>query len=101
MASRCEVCSSLVAMGGEPELGSGVIRRVLVEDRVVALCDVHAEAVLGSGVETIAALRALFIESGGTRSLVPRRAPLDRRVFPPRPEGRRLGTGRREGERAQ
>lgn len=95
------MCSTLVAMGTDPVISSGPIRSVLIEDRVVALCNVHADEVLAEGLETIASLRAHFAESGGKRSLVPRRAPLNRRIFPARPEGRRLGTGRREGERAQ
>ncbi len=88
-------------MGSDPIVGGGRIRSVLVEDRVVSLCDAHADEFIAGGLETLAGLRAHFVESGGKRSLVPRRAPLDRRIFPARPEGRRLGTGRREGERPQ
>jgi hypothetical protein len=73
---------------------------VLVEDRIVALCSMHADEFLESGLATVEQLRAHFVEPGGARSLVPRRAVLDRRIFPARPEGRRLGTGRREGEQA-
>jgi hypothetical protein len=101
MARRCEVCSTLVAMRSDPVIDGGPIRSVLIEDRVVSLCGVHADEFLGAGLETLAELRAHFAEAGGKRSLVPRRATLDRRIFPARPEGRRLGTGRREGERAQ
>jgi hypothetical protein len=69
-----------------------------VEDRNVALCDEHAATLRLSGESTLEALRKLFVEPGGKRSLVPRRAPLDRRVFPPRPEGRRKSDGRRRGD---
>ena len=53
-------------------------------------------------------MRALFVQSSGTsdellgiaatgerRSPLNRRVPEDRRVFPPRVEGRRMGFGRR------
>jgi hypothetical protein len=91
MERRCEVCVN------HPEAAKsrGKLRRVLVEMRVVALCEEHAEIVARSGVETLAELHALFPEPGGARSLIARRAPLDRRVFPPRPEGRRRNSGRR------
>jgi hypothetical protein len=55
----------------------------------VELCAEHAEAARAASVETLSELKALFPEPTGKRSLVDRRAPLDRRVFPPRPEGRR------------
>jgi len=70
----------------------------LIEDRIVALCDVHADAVTDDGVSTLSALRGLFPEPLGRRSLVSRRSPLDRRVFPVRPEGRRASAGRRAGD---
>jgi hypothetical protein len=69
-----------------------------VEERVVALCDVHATTALEHGVTTLSGLRGLFPEPEGRRSLVPRRSPLDRRIFPPRPEGRRGSVGRRTGD---
>jgi hypothetical protein len=41
-------------------------------------------------------LRAIFREANGKRSPIPRRLEIeDRRVFPPRPEGRRRSYGRR------
>jgi hypothetical protein len=76
----------------------GKLRRILVDERVVALCNEHAAAALDHGVTTLSALRRLFPESDGRRSLVPRRSPLDRRVFPARPEGRRRSSGRRSGD---
>jgi hypothetical protein len=98
MARPCEVCEELHP---ESEATTGRARRILVEDRIVALCDEHAAALRVSGESTLAGLRALFVEPGGNRSLVPRRAPLDRRVFPPRPEGRRRSPGRRNGDAAE
>lgn len=86
----CEVCANAARGRGRPKL-----RRVLIETRVVALCEQHAGAVDQAGVVTLAELGALFPEISGNRSLVSRRAPLDRRVFPPRPEGRRRNQGRR------
>lgn len=99
MARCCEVCAALGA--GEPGGGSArpKLRRVLVEDRIVALCDVHADAVAEDGITTLAGLRGLFPEPLGRRSLVSRRSPLDRRVFPVRPEGRRRSFGRRADDR--
>ena len=67
----------------------------MVEERIVALCERHAAALAAAEPETLQALRGLFKEDSGHRSLLPRRSPLDRRVFPPRPEGRRMGEGRR------
>jgi hypothetical protein len=99
MVRCCEVCAALGA--GEPVGGSArpKLRRVLIEDRIVALCDVHADAVAEDGIGTLAALRSLFPEPLGRRSLVSRRSPLDRRVFPVRPEGRRRSFGRRADDR--
>ncbi|HLV68635.1 MAG TPA: hypothetical protein VKY73_22615 [Polyangiaceae bacterium] len=76
------------------------MRRLLVGTRIVALCQSHAECVERNGVADLEALRALFTEADGRRSLIERRAPLDRRVFPPRPEGRRRGNGRRSNDPA-
>lgn len=88
MSRKCEVCDT----------AKGRTRRVLVEDRIVALCEEHAATVQMSGVNTIEALRGLFAEPDGQRSRVERRSPLDRRIFPARPEGRRRGDGRRTGD---
>jgi hypothetical protein len=74
---------------------AGKLRRLLVGDRIVALCMRHAEAAEAFEAATIEQLRALFVEQGGRRSLLDRRSPLDRRVFPARPEGRRTAQGRR------
>ena len=71
------------------------LRRVLFDGRIVALCDEHARLARSASVETISELSRLFTEAEGRRSLVPRRSPLDRRVFPARPEGRRAALGRR------
>ncbi|HVR19120.1 MAG TPA: hypothetical protein VMS65_05480 [Polyangiaceae bacterium] len=89
MATRCEVCSAL----GNP--ASGRTRRVNIAERSVALCPAHALVLAALPLADTAELRALFRESGGQRSLVGRREALDRRAFPPRPEGRRRGGGRR------
>jgi len=69
---------------------------VLLDRRILSLCDEHASAVERTGAETLDELRALFQEPDGARSRVDRRAPVDRRMFPPRPEGRRRApSGRR------
>lgn len=92
----CEVC----VRSGHAEAARGRIRRLLVGTRIVTLCASHAEHVERGAVTDFEALRALFPEAEGRRSLLERRAPLDRRVFPPRPEGRRRGGGRRSDDPA-
>lgn len=90
MLRRCEICEA-----GSDTAPAGKLRRLLVGDRIVALCMRHAEAAEAFEATTIEQLRALFREDGGRRSLLDRRSPLDRRVFPARPEGRRGNAGRR------
>lgn len=96
MSRPCEVCESLAKSIPVPEPKK--VRRVLVGDRIVALCDAHADQLRRSGMNDVEGLRELFVETGGRRSLVGRRSPLDRRVFPPRPEGRRRSAGRRHDD---
>lgn len=94
MARRCEVCESL-----SPETPPARrLQRFLVEGRVIALCAEHAHSFREERPETIEAVALLFREEQGNRSLVSRRAPLDRRQFPMRPEGRRRSGGRRVGD---
>ncbi len=92
MARSCEVCGQAEAIGAR----SGRLRRILVEERIVALCDEHAAQYRLSSAKSVEELRELFVEPGGRRSRLGRRAALDRRVFPARPEGRRRGDGRRD-----
>jgi hypothetical protein len=94
MARRCEVCENL-----SPEvLPMRRLQRFLVEGRVLALCAEHAHAFREQRPDTIEAVAQLFREEDGKRSLVSRRAPLDRRQFPMRPEGRRRAAGRRAND---
>ncbi|MCB9585873.1 MAG: hypothetical protein H6718_10785 [Polyangiaceae bacterium] len=109
----CEICSALAssetdglgaptlaaAPEAESKQGGDKTRRVLIEDRLLSLCDEHAAEIQLHRVDSIAELRELFQERYGKRSLVLRRSPLDRRVFPPRPEGRRMADGRRASDR--
>lgn len=92
MRRPCEICSALQPDGASPEPSA---RYLLIETRVVAVCSIHSKTITGAKVKTLDALSALFTEGAGNRSLLPRRAPVNRRVFPPRPEGRRRGDGRR------
>lgn len=69
---------------------------VLIEDRNIGLCDTHLAEVRRAGVERLSQLFELFPEPRGQRSAPERRSPLDRRMFPARPEGRRRSAGRRE-----
>ncbi len=88
----CEICSC------SGQLDAGEQREAepwALGERLLWLCAEHrarAEAAPSGD-----ALRALFSEPDGQRSLLPRRAD-DRRVFPPRPEGRRKGSGRRRAD---
>ena len=101
MTRKCELCATL-----EPRVSAGPhrpakLRRVLVEDRMLALCEAHAQQVKQRAPATVAALREAFPERRGQRSLLERRAALDRRAFPARPEGRRASSGRRASDRGQ
>ncbi|AUX26171.1 uncharacterized protein SOCEGT47_067320 [Sorangium cellulosum] len=81
--------------------------RVVIQGRALCLCRTHAATVAAAMPETFEEMRALFVGvrqgdppaqgevAVDRRSPIPRRSPEDRRVFPPRPEGRRLGGGRR------
>jgi len=96
MARSCEVCAHLADRAQPRRKPAARLRRVAVEGRIVALCDAHATAVASAHAKSLEVLRELFREASGNRSLVDRRSPLDRRLFPPRPEGRRRSSGRRE-----
>ena len=95
MARLCEVCESL---SPEAPPAARRLQRFLVEGRVLALCAEHAHTFRERRPETLAGVTELFREDDGKRSLVSRRAPLDRRQFPMRPEGRRRAGGRRVGD---
>jgi hypothetical protein len=95
MARSCEVCSHLAEKQGAVRAPAPRLSRVAVEGRIVALCDSHASLVMDAESKSIDVLRGLFQEPDGRRSFVDRRSPLDRRLFPPRPEGRRGSAGRR------
>lgn len=98
MSRPCEVCSSPDARPELRERDPGGTRRLLVEERIVSLCDEHAAQYRLSNLSTLSELRSLFAEEGGNRSLIARRSPLDRRIFPARPEGRRRDAGRRSSD---
>jgi hypothetical protein len=55
---------------------------------------------MDADTKSLDVLRELFQEPEGRRSFVDRRSPLDRRLFPPRPEGRRASAGRRSEDEA-
>ncbi|HSO00785.1 MAG TPA: hypothetical protein VLS89_20980 [Candidatus Nanopelagicales bacterium] len=94
----CVVC-------GDEEHSDAGLSRVIIEMRSLLLCRTHAATVVAEMPETFEEMRALFagVSPAGSaahggperRSAIPRRAPEDRRAFPPRPEGRRMGGGRR------
>ena len=72
----------------------------MIDGHVVSLCRTHAGRVASERPSSFNEMRALFKElpEGGVparRSTIDRRKKDDRRVFPPRPEGRRMDDGRR------
>ena len=100
----CAVCAGPAAPGTR-------MSKVVVEGRALQLCRIHAATVAAAMPETFEDLRGLFVGAGvdlgarrapvpvpERRSPIERRAPEDRRVFPPRPEGRRNSAGRRAGD---
>jgi hypothetical protein len=88
-ARACDICGA--AASAASSLTDG-LRRIM-------LCEAHAASARAAGAATIEAVRALFVESSGRRALLARRA-TERRLFPPRPEGRRLARGRRRTDGA-
>jgi hypothetical protein len=77
------------------------ISRVTVQARSLILCRDHAGLVAIKMPKTWDDLRTIFAGPVEQRSPVPRRIENDdRRVFPPRPEGRRASYGRRRGDPA-
>lgn len=94
MARRCEVCESL-SPEAPPVRG---LQRFLIEGRVLTLCAEHAHTFREQRPDTLHGVAELFKEESGQRSLIGRRAPLDRRQFPMRPEGRRRTSGRRASD---
>ncbi|WP_437295435.1 hypothetical protein [Sorangium sp. So ce426] len=119
---RCAVCSD----GEQGDRDGGApgdprartrMARVVIQGRSLSLCRTHAATVAVAMPETFEEMRALFVglqrgaqpaqrgaqpaqrdPSVERRSPIPRRNPEDRRVFPPRPEGRRIGAGRRAND---
>jgi hypothetical protein len=104
--ARCAACGSTDALGVST-------CRVVVDGRAVCLCREHAAMVAAALPRTFEDLRAVFrgiaspLHGDATppdgierRSPIARRDRLDRREFPPRPEGRRVRAGRRATDRA-
>ncbi|WP_437966375.1 hypothetical protein WMF04_43365 [Sorangium sp. So ce260] len=115
---RCAVCEDGELgdrEGGAPGDPRARTRmaRVVIQGRSLSLCRMHAATVAAAMPETFEEMRELFVglqrgaqpsprdASVERRSPIPRRSPEDRRVFPPRPEGRRLGAGRRASDPAE
>ena len=98
MAKQCEACSAL-ARKAEKSTGSSRIRSLLVGGRLVRLCELHAQTLRMRNPNSVDEIREILKETDGSRSLVARRSAVNRRVFPPRLEGRRLNAGRRSTDR--
>ena len=115
LTHACAVCGALES------LGTGM-SRVVIEGRALCLCRLHAATVVTEMPATFEEMRELFVGLGASRlphpgaaegtagasrpelSFEERRSPItrrnveDRRVFPPRFEGRRASNGRRAGD---
>jgi hypothetical protein len=102
----CAVCGSAKAGGSK-------ISRLVMEGRPIPLCRQHAAIVAAARPASFEELRTLFVGATldieamiRTGLMVERRSPIsrrdsdDRRAFPPRPEGRRRGFGRRVSDPA-
>ncbi len=90
----CAVCKTVFE--------SARLSRVVIENKTVLLCRAHAGDVVRAMPKTFDELRRLFLEpirgeEPARRSVLERRRQDDRRIFPPRPEGRRVG-GRRKDD---
>ena len=94
------MCAALKPRSATSAQKPAKLRRILIDERIVALCERHAARVRAHAPTSIAELRRLFRERTGKRSLLTRRAPIDRRIFPARLEGRRASRGRRAGDAA-
>lgn len=96
----CAVC-------GASAPGATGMSRVIIQGRALWLCLDHATTVAVAMPETFEQMRALFVQPAAADdgiargSMADRRSPIDRRrrddrrVFPPRAEGRRMAYGRR------
>ena len=92
----CLVCTARGMKRPTPSRTS----RVIIQARTVVLCREHAGMVAIHMPKTWDDLRAIFIGTIDRRSPIPRRLENDnRRMFPPRPEGRRASDGRRKLDR--
>ena len=99
VTAPCVVCS--YAVGEACELPASKVSRVVIEGHTLRLCRAHAAWVATSMPRTFEELRALFLEAESRRSVIERRGVEDRRMFPPRPEGRRMPGGRRVADAPQ
>lgn len=104
MTRTTEAC----AVCGAHEPDGVAMSRVVLEGRVFGVCRAHAATVVAARPATLEELRTLFKGAAvdvdamlrletvlERRSPIARRDPDDRRAFPPRPEGRRVSSGRR------
>jgi hypothetical protein len=95
----CVVCA---ARGRARRPSPDKISRVTIQHRTLLMCREHAGMVAIKMPRTWDDLRSLFSAPAERRSPIVRRTEMseDRRVFPPRPEGRRVKQGRRQSDPA-
>jgi hypothetical protein len=98
-AHPCVVCA---ARGKSTRPAPDKVSRVTIQKKTLLMCREHAGLVAIKMPRTWDDLRTMFSVPPDRRSPIVRRGPVveDRRVFPPRPEGRRAKNGRRQSDAA-
>ena len=86
-AAKCAICCDTSDLTG-----------VIVGEQQLFLCAAHAARLGSTPVASYEDMAALFAASGLDRRAGSERRRRARRVFPPRPEGRRHNRGRRTGD---
>ena len=87
---RCAVCC----------VSDGLVG-IVVGSEQIHLCEDHARRLDGHQPESYADLAKLYAMPGLNRRKRADRRQHRRRAFPPRPEGRRLNSGRRRDDRSR
>ncbi len=84
---HCAICPPVDSLVG-----------IVVSRRQLHLCEQHHDLLDGRQPQSFDELAAIFAVPGLDRRAEPDRRVDERRHFPPRPEGRRMGSGRRRDD---